>query len=502
MHRHLVRVALLLSLFSSRAAIAEGPSRVAYFVEEAAGSWQPLDPGDVAKTIEQAALEVLTKPGLMKLERQPQKTIVDAKSDYVLTIRGRMLDEAQTHSVYLTFEPGKRTDLASFRASDTAELGKQTRAAMLTLVEASARKAAAQLIAVLGPQLASANKGTPGDAREESDEAPSGQRTLPWKWAEVHVPQPSSLAAASALYSKKQGERMAALRELTSLALTEASPRNALERCALGHEDHEMRLGCLVALRPQSRRTAPTERVVIEVFRKDKDGNVVEEASDQMSFFVGLSRSEAAQAWLERASRCDVRGPIDRLGDVPNLDLAIRSCLYACGKKEKYQRSKRSCIEMLKPVPHERRRRILWRFINESSPDSPYYVEGAGASEGSTGTDWQWAVEAILEDATTWDPKLEDILWSRYQRTLSSFSIDVLGEAAPASQRLMDRLVELVQTAGARQGLQGLRRIAREDPALRPAIREKLSELLATSSYPKSIHPQDLESAVKELEKP
>src|SRR5262249_38055374 len=158
-----------------------------------------------------------------------------------------------------------------------------------------------------------------------------------------------------------------------------------LERCVLDHKMEDMRLGCLKALRPLARKSAPTQRVVIEAFRRDSESDVRGEASEQMTYFSGAARTEAVAAWLESLARCSAIGPLDQLGDLPNLDIAVKSCLMACGKKPKYQRSKRSCIEALKPVPLERRRRLLWRHLEENDTESPYYVEGAGEREGSTG---------------------------------------------------------------------------------------------------------------------
>jgi hypothetical protein len=475
-------------------AVAEPPPRVAYVVDEVPGSWQPLEPSDIAKTIEHAALEVLSKPGLIQLEKASKRGSPEQKGDYLLTIEGRTVDEAETHTVYLTFGPAVRTDIASFRASDTVALSKQARAAMLSAIEGSARKAATQLLELLKPQLEQARGGS-----KVAPKDPSEGKDLPWHWPEVQVPKVSAGRAAAGIYSKNRDERQASLRELTSLALSEASPRNALEGCVLRHTDQEMRKGCLVALRPLSRRIAPTQRVVIEAFRKDAANEVREEAHEQMLYFTGLARNEAIQAWLESLSKCDRAGPLDELGDIANLDLAIARCLVSCGKKAKYQRSKRLCIESLKPVPQPRRRRLLWRTLTEFDPDSPYYLEGAGASEGSTGTDWQWAAEAVLEDQTKWDPELEEILWKRYQRTLSSSSLDMLADYAPPSQKMVDRMVEVLQTAGAQDALRSLLRMGKESDELRPQIREKLAELLATSNYAKSISKHALEDAVRTL---
>src|SRR5262245_42963693 len=109
-------IALFVVLFSAE------PPRVAYVVDEVPGSWQPLEPADIAKTIEHAALEVLSKPGLVQLEKSPKRAGAEQKGDYLLTIEGRTVDEAETHTVYLTFGPAVRTDIASFQAADTVAL--------------------------------------------------------------------------------------------------------------------------------------------------------------------------------------------------------------------------------------------------------------------------------------------------------------------------------------------------------------------------------------------
>jgi hypothetical protein len=472
------------------------PPEVGYRVAASAGSWQPLEPADVALAIEHAALEVLTRPGLMQLVRLDPKDRTP-KGDYLLSIKGRLLDEAETHTVYLSFEPGKRSDLPSFNASATVVLSKLPRKAMLEKIDESARKAAAQLLDALGPSLKRSDAASEG--KEAQASIPS---TLPFQWADVRIPSASFGRSSGDLYAKKQELREAALRELTSLALIEPTPRNVLETCTLKHPDPAMRLGCLEALRPLSRTIAPTQRVVIEAYRRDPDEKVAEQASEQMMYFTGLSLAEAVQAWLERAGRCQGKGALENLGDVPNLDLAIAQCLQACAKKPKYQRSKRSCVELLHPIPsYSRRRALLLRYLAETDPNSPYYLEGAGEREGSIGTEWQWAVEALLDRAPRWDPELEEILWKRYQRTLSSSSIQFLSEYGDPSKRLADHLLEVVQTAGDHRVLWGLERFAKESPELAPAIKDKLAELEATGSFPGSLGKDALKEAIQKIER-
>ena len=117
------------------------------------------------------------------------------------------------------------------------------------------------------------------------------------------------------------------------------------------------------------------------------------------------------------------------------------------------------------------------------------------------GTEGQGAVEALLERARRWEPALEDALWRRYERTLSATAIRVLGEYGSPSERLVDRLLQVVQTAGERHALRGLERMAKRAPELRLRIREKLAELLHTGSFPKSLRADELRSLVDALGK-
>lgn len=472
------------------------PAEVAYEVRSTAGSWQPLSSADLARTVEHAALEVLTRSGKLQLERAAP----DRARDYALVLAGHLLDEAETYTVALTFGPGAKGDVPSLNAAETVLLGKKSRAEMLKAVEDAARRAAAGLLEVLRPALERAARGRAPDA------PPEGQFTeharWPWRWAEVRVPSLPAGDAAKDLYASKKDVRMAALRLLTSQALGEASPRHALERCALGHKEWEMRLGCLVALKPLARQLDPTKRVVIEAYRRDNESRVRQEASEQMVYFSGMARSEAIQAFLESASEGRGIGPLATLGDLPNLDLAIRSCLVAKGKTKKSwdKHGAFQCLELVRPVPHGRRRAILWRFLSEMNPDSPYYLEGAGEAENRNGTPWQRAVDAVLEDASGWDPELEEVLWQRYQRTLSYTSMSVLSSHAAPSKKLAERLLEVVSTKGEPQALRGLERVGKRDEALAVLIREKLGEMAALGTHPKSIRPDDLKQAVRRLE--
>ncbi len=471
---------------------------VSYRVSATVGTWQPLEIADVAKTIGETALEVLTKPGLAQIERVSGKSAEAPAGDYLIEVKGRLLDEAETHTIYLSFGPNKASDLPSFRASDTVVLSKLDRRAMLQKIAESSRKASTELLALMRPSLERARAG-------QSLAAPSTlpeDRPLPWKWPDVVIPRDMGKGGQHDLFSKSHDARSAALRYHASRVRSDdRASRGALERCALSHSDDDFRRQCLEALAIESRREPATQRVVIEVFRKDDDSRVLTEADDQMQYFSGAGRDDAAQAWLEAAAKCRVSGAVEKLGEVPNLDVVIRSCMLACGKKPKYQRSKRSCIELLSPLGYARRRAILWRFLEENDGDSPYYLEGAGSGEGSSGTDWQWSVEALLDVSTRWDPELEELLWRRYQRSLSSFALDALAGYGAPSPRLADRLTEALQTAGDHQVVWGLKRMAAADPKLRPKIVDALAMMLHSGNYPKNLQKRVLEDAVRDLNK-
>jgi hypothetical protein len=464
--------------------LAIASPRVGYTAGEAPSPWQPIEPEDVSATVEHAALEVLSKSGSFVFDklRPPQP----AKEDYELRISGQMIDDTESHTVYLSFEPRGDSPLGSFRAADTVVIGKLPRAVMMQKIEASTRAAAAQLNGALSAAL-----GRAGNADPALDTS-----ALPFKWPEMHVA--ASGVHSEDLHSPDYQKRMAALRELTSQALASPAPRQTLEQCALTHKDKEMRLGCLRALKPLSRKVASTERVVIEVFRKDPESDIVNEASEQMLYFTGLARGDAIQAWLESAGKGRVVGPLQELGDVANIDLVIAHCLLAAGQKPKYQRSKSACLALMKPLPQPRKRAILWRLLKETDAESPLYLEGAGEREGSMGTDWQTAVNLVLDGARRFEPGLEALLWQRYERALSSAALDVLADEAPATPSLVDHLLEAMQGAQARRALQGLKRITKEAPQFKAQVRDKVAELQATSGYHKSVSSRDLEQFLRE----
>ncbi len=477
---------------------AAGPLRVVYRVHTSAGSWQPISPKDLGRAVEAMALEELSKSGRLRLERDRGSGSGQKPGAYRLSIRSHILDEAETHSVSLELSSGTDQGLPSLSASRTVQLARLKRGKMLDRVEASARAAAKALAKSLKGPLARLGS---AHATKDVDE-PFDLKVKPWRWAKVSVPRGDSGRAAKELFGKNLKKRQAALRYLTSLARVKSSPRHALERCALTHKDKRTRLGCLKGLKPLSRHKQPTARVVVEVYRQEKDRAVRREANEQMLYFAGPAKQAAVQAWLEAAAHGKDSGPLKDLGDIPNLDVTIRRCLETTGKvRSRGNKNRFACISLLEPLPHSRRRAILWRFIREMNSGSPYYLKGAGEREGSIGTPWQRAVQSVLEDAPAWDLKLEEILWARYQRTLSAASMSILCSWGAPSKRLAGRLLEILQTKGEIRALSGLKRMVKAQPDLHGMVADKLNEMLALGTFSKDINEYALQQALKRMER-
>jgi len=477
-----------------------GRAATAYLVLEEETSWQPIWRDEVAELLEHAALEELTKSGLLNLQKVKKAEFGTAPTAFALRITGRFVPESETHTVLLSFEGRGDVRVGSFRSAGTVVIGKIPKAKMLERIEDSVRRAARSLIVALVPALAQLEAEPERQATAAPEVKPSS-----WQWGDVQVPKGSG-RLVDELFGKDTKKRGAALRELTATALLEAPARHILERCVLTHKEAEVRLACLVALRPLSRRELPTQRIVIEVLRKDDDARVRDEASEQMEYFTGISRAEAIQAWLERtAATGTLVGPLKALGDLPNLDATIVQCMLNVDKRPEYDRTRSGCLELVAALPYPRRRAVLWPFISELNPSAPRYLRGAGESEGSTGTDWNRAIDALVEVRCGVDPAFEEVLWKRYQRALSASAMDILCECAEPSSALAEKLVTALQSDGRNVILAGLKRLGRSDPKLSALVRDKLSELLVTGNFRKrdraGITERDLEDVSRALNK-
>lgn len=352
---------LLFAALTSIAAAGE-PPEVRYVTKVVTKSWQPLELKDVEKMIEAKALAPLTAAGAMKLV---PSSYADLKnSDYLLTIDGRFIEEAEKFSVYLTFGSGKRSDLPSFHVSDTDSLGGLAKPVMQKKIEALAQKTGQRLAVLLAPLLES--------ARLNVAPPPIEDPRLPWEWGPVEVPPVTSPSKAMQDLLDVRNEdhlRHQGLAAIEGQVFDQAAARNAVVLCALRDPSPSLRARCVSALAPVARTHVPTQRVLLFAMRTEVDDNVLEALTELARTFVGLSRKECLETWLELVASdatpsqaaqkiADVLG---KEGDIPNLDLAVAKCLQqealAYGKKSACASS------LLRNIPFSRRRTVVWKYL-------------------------------------------------------------------------------------------------------------------------------------------
>ncbi len=128
------------------------------------------------------------------------------------------------------------------------------------------------------------------------------------------------------------------------------------------------------------------------------------------------------------------------------------------------------------------------------------YLHGAGKSEGSTGTEWQRAWEAIVQPSCQLDQPMEDVLWNRYLRELSYSAISAIADYATPSEELVQRLAQAVQTGGERQALYALKHFYETTPALRPTIKNRVAEMSATGNYDKNADVPQVEKDLNQID--
>jgi hypothetical protein len=350
-------------LFTVLAIGASGdPSEVRYVAKVVTKSWQPLELGDVEKAVEAKALAKLTAPGSMKLVRS---SYADLKSsDYTLTIDGRFIEEAEKFSVYLTFGSGKRNDLPSFHVSDTDSIGHLAKPVMQKKIEALAERAGQRLAQVLSPLLES--------ARLKVVPPPIEDQKLPWEWGPIEVPAVTSPdKAMQDLLEVRNPDhvRHKGLAAIEARVFDQPAARDAVVLCTLRDPSPALRANCARALAPVARAHVPTQRVLLLAMRNEVDDGVLEALAELSKSFVGLSRKECIETWLELvASDATPSQSAERIGralaeegDLPNLDLAVAKCLQqeslAYGKKI-------ACADSLfRNIPNPRRRAVAWKYL-------------------------------------------------------------------------------------------------------------------------------------------
>lgn len=472
-----MNASLLLTLASLLAAAGEPPA-VRHLAKTETRSWEPIKVEEVNRVVEAAVLGTLTPGGNMRLEKAEGFAAL-LQSDYSLLIEGRFVEEAESYSIHLTFGAGQKKDLPSFHVFDTVGIGKRERSKMIELIEATAKRAGQRLAAVLNPQLERVRIKLLRPNLDDTE--------LPFRWDALEIPtvgSPESWLRALLDVRNPDHERFAALDKIKSQIFDQPSARDAALRCALRDPKPELRSACISALEPAARVHVPTQRLLLQAMREEADDAVVRTLLQVSKLFVGLSKKETIDTWLELvASDATPSGTANAIaqalsneGDVPNLDVAVAKCLrleaLAYGKKY-------ACIQWLLPkIPEERRYGVVYG-----------YLANAGLEYG----DGQLAFDSLLDLAigrgsNPVAPEYAELLvgimerpgpvWMR-RRVLYAL------ERHPApSPALLERVLAQAQKPGlANPALEITGRLVRRAPDLAGATIGALERLQETASW-------------------
>ena len=384
--------------------LISAPPTVSYVVSIETKTWQPIELKDIERFLNAAATVPLSTSGSLRLVAS---SFAELKSgDYTLLIQGRFIEEAEKFSVYLTFGPGKLTSLPSIHVSSTASIGKRPKTEMQKIMEDLATQAAKRLYAVLEPQLR--------NAAVSSTPPPVEAEAMPWDWGTIDVPEvgsPDKLVVALLDVRRPDHERQSAIREVEGHAFDQPMARQALELCMLRDPLPDARIRCAQALEPVARQRTETQRLFLYAMRNEFDENVLRALSQIAGAFVGLSRKETIETWLELASSdATPAGAADNIaqllakeGDVPNLDLAVARCLQqeslAWGKKH-------ACAQWLLPnIPEQRRRSVVWR-----------YLEGIGVVDAGDPLTFSEISDHLYRDRKKMDPASAELFLTIAER--------------------------------------------------------------------------------------
>lgn len=420
-------------LFTLLVAAAGDPPSVRYASKAVTKSWEPLPVGEVEKLVEAKVLAGLTKPGVMRLEKSGWADL--ANGDYTLAVQSRFVEEAESFSVHLAFNHGKKDDVPSFHVAETRALGRLNRQQMQAKIEDAADKAGTRLAELIAPRL---------EALRLSVLPPSlDDPSLPVSWGPVEVPEvknPSKAIRTLLDPRNPDHERHKALTEIQGHVFDQQVARNAVERCVLSDPLPALRARCADALEAVARNHVPTQRILLHALRNEVEPSVVTPLIKLSTNFVGLSRDESIATWLELVSSDATPGEsaddaaqlLAEENNIPNLDIAVAKCLQqealAYGKKS-------ACAQwLLRKIPEER----MWPVVE------PYLRTVAVWEQGERNV-----FEDVIENAT-----------GRSNKPIS----------APLAALLMN-LVEREATGNVRQNL--LYHLRRH-PAPTPELMERL----------------------------
>ena len=217
--------------------------------------------------------------------------------------------------------------------------------------------------------------------------------------------------------------------------------------------------------------------------------------------FVGLSRKEAIETWLELVSSdatpegaaSEIAETLSKEGDVPNLDLAVARCLqqqtFAWGKKH-------ACAQwLLRVIPPGRRGAVVWRYLDQASS-------------------WELGERLTIEEVLSWisprgkaklkGPLCEVIggLIARPAAGRARYSaLETIGDCEDPTPRLVTNLFAAAEDVPIWIVMHPLVSLADKHPELRPQVLAGLNRLSTKIATARCLPPPHSPNPQEEVQK-
>ncbi len=440
------------------------PPVVKYVVSVETRTWKPIELKDVERILDNSAVSPLLQRGDMQLQKSDFAGL--KQGDYTLLVSGRFIEEAEDFSIYMTFGPGKRQDLPSFHVSGTEPVGKRGMQEMQRIMEKLANQVANRLNQLLAPELRQV--ALPLQVNDV------GEPQVPqlWQWPKLttpDVPKPSKLLATVIDPRNHDNDRLKAVSGLSSAAFDELAARKALERCVLRDPSPAVRMHCLRELEPVARVNVQTQRVLLYAMRNEYDDQVLGALARVSQSFTGLSRAEALDTWLFLVASPgtpaeavdDIADVLGKEGNVPNLDVAIASCLR---QGNSLFMKKYDCAnDLLRILPPERRMAVAYD-----------YLEHADAADLRDHMTMKEVMDWLIRDNQKPEGRECDVLTAiatrSQQMTVQSSAAYALGHCADPTPAHADKIASVMKERGGWPLVRALTDLADKSPQMKEHV--------------------------------
>jgi hypothetical protein len=305
--------------------------------------------------------------------------------------------------------------------------------------------------------------------------------------------------------------RSRALTKLEKSILDDEDARDAVLLCILHEPWEELRERCVRAIEPAARAHVPTQRALLLAMRNEVDEVVLSSLVSLTSGFVGLSRKECIETWLELLSSAatpssvsdQVAALLRAEGDVPNLEHAVAKCLRLdaieiTARDRTSDRhlgwGHRACSRLLmQNVPAPRRLTIASSYLERLSVSDD--------REAHEVTEMLESLKAQIPD----DPAFRELLLRSAERRSIGLIRGALirayghSQKGPASEAAIERLANLAKdTRLTEASVNAILAIAYSDPCIRPFALGALRHLKDVAHFiPQLMHYRDSDGSIQ-----